>query len=89
MGFLGGLFNYASPDECDWHCDCCDALMNDQPGFTTATGEWICTECGAVNDVSEDNILYDSGDEDEIPEGCAACGGDYPNCKDSCPMFDD
>lgn len=23
-----------------------------------------------------------------IPEGCAACGGDYPHCADSCPMFD-
>ena len=24
-----------------------------------------------------------------IPPGCAACGGPYPMCKDSCPMFDD
>ena len=24
-----------------------------------------------------------------IPEGCAACGGPYPDCKWSCPMFDD
>jgi len=23
------------------------------------------------------------------PEGCAACGGDYPNCTTSCPLFDD
>ena len=28
-------------------------------------------------------------DSDSIPVGCAACGGDYPNCKSSCPMFDD
>lgn len=28
-------------------------------------------------------------DDDGIPEGCAACGGDYPNCTTSCPMFDD
>lgn len=26
---------------------------------------------------------------DDIPEGCRACGGDYPMCKDSCPLFDD
>ena len=26
---------------------------------------------------------------EDIPEGCRSCGGDYPNCKDSCPMFDD
>ena len=25
--------------------------------------------------------------DDDIPEGCAACGGDYPNCKDSCPLY--
>jgi len=24
-----------------------------------------------------------------IPEGCRACGGDYPNCVDSCPLYDD
>lgn len=23
------------------------------------------------------------------PAGCRACGGDYPNCTSSCPMFDD
>lgn len=28
-------------------------------------------------------------DEDGIPEGCAACGGNYPHCKSSCPLFDD
>ena len=27
--------------------------------------------------------------EEDIPEGCRACGGDYPHCKDSCPLFDD
>lgn len=37
---------------------------------------WYCPVCGA-------------DDDDDIPEGCAACGGDYPNCVDSCPMFDD
>ena len=40
---------------------------------------WCCHECGLT-------LLED--DVDGVPEGCAACGGDYPNCKDSCPMFD-
>lgn len=31
----------------------------------------------------------DDYDDDDVPEGCAACGGDYPNCADSCPLFDD
>lgn len=42
-------------EECDWFCDGCDEYMNDQPGFTTATGTWVCTICGEVNDVSPDN----------------------------------
>ena len=25
----------------------------------------------------------------DVPEGCRACGGPYPNCTDSCPLFDD
>lgn len=25
----------------------------------------------------------------KIPVGCRACGGPYPSCKSSCPMFDD
>lgn len=23
-----------------------------------------------------------------VPAGCRACGGDYPTCKYSCPLFD-
>lgn len=42
---------------CDWICDYCNAYMNDQPGFTTLFGTWRCTQCGALNDVSENNIL--------------------------------
>lgn len=26
---------------------------------------------------------------EKIPVGCSACGGPYPSCCDSCPMFDD
>ena len=31
----------------------------------------------------------DDTDDDDIPEGCAACGGPYPRCCASCPLFDD
>lgn len=31
----------------------------------------------------------DDFDEDEIPEGCLACGGPYPDCSDSCPIYGD
>lgn len=54
-----------------------------------------CPSCRLFGFV-EDGVLieqedeYDFGEDyDEIPECCAACGGDYPNCTDGCPMFDD
>ncbi|MDD7764691.1 MAG: hypothetical protein PT934_02855 [Peptoniphilaceae bacterium] len=50
---------------CDWYCDGCEAFMNDQPGFTTSSGIWICTECGTENDVTENNILYDFYDDED------------------------
>lgn len=35
-------------------------------------------------------ISQDDDYDDEIGEGCSACGNPaYPNCKTSCPMFDD
>ena len=40
----------------DWHCDGCGSIMNNQIGFNTDTGEWICTDCGYDNDVSSNNI---------------------------------
>ncbi len=60
-------------DYVDWFCDSCDANLNRQPGFTTASGTWICTECGAVNDVTDDNILDE--DDETYQEECPNCGG--------------
>ncbi len=58
--------------------------------------DWVCTECGAEGWLGDyGSMCFDASyfdddeDEDSIPEGCAACGGDYPNCKSSCPLFDD
>lgn len=42
---------------CDWVCDGCGACMNGQPGFNVYSGTWTCTECGALNDVSANNVL--------------------------------
>lgn len=64
---LGSIFSGGSDDKgCDWYCDESGAYMNEQPGFTTTSGEWTCTECGCVNDVSDGNIIYD--DEDDYDE---------------------
>lgn len=43
---------------------------------------------------SEAGMMYPEVDDDEdddsdIPEGCQACGGPYPDCKTSCVLFDD
>lgn len=35
------------------------------------------------------NDKYYEGHPERKPEGCAACGGHYPYCMDSCPIFDD
>lgn len=45
----------------------------------------------------EDQLLMELGyygeddddDNDDIPEGCAACGGPWPDCETSCNIFDD
>ena len=48
--------------------------------------EWTGSvlKCPVCGEEYEDEL-----DEGDIPAGCAACGGEYPYCKDSCPMFDD
>lgn len=50
--------------DCEWYCDNCDAHLNNQSGFNTYSDSWECTECGYLNDVSEDNIL--SGEMEEF-----------------------
>ena len=44
-------------NDCAWICDYCAAYMNNQPGFNVSDGTWTCSECGTVNDVSENNIV--------------------------------
>jgi predicted RNA-binding Zn-ribbon protein involved in translation (DUF1610 family) len=56
-----------------WYCDNCRTIMNGQPGFSTESGEWTCTECGFVNDVTENNVTEI---EEEIPTRYAMC----PTC---------
>lgn len=61
-------------DYIDWFCDSCDANLNRQPGFTTSTGRWNCTECEVDNDVTDDNIL-DEDEDNTYHEECPKCGG--------------
>ena len=42
-----------------------------------------------VDNASDEAFYNNNYYIDDIPEGCRACGGNYPYCCDSCPMFDD
>ena len=51
-----------------------------------------CPECGYEGEL-ENGIVSDRqfSNDDDIPVGCNTCGNatNYPNCKWSCPMFDE
>ena len=81
--------------EYDWYCDECHEYLNDQSGFDAYCGYWTCLKCGNSNKIGKSEIIFDNhedfsyDDEDEeVPVGCIACGGPYPNCMTSCKMFD-
>ena len=35
------------------------------------------------------DILVPTFDSSDMPEGCKACGGPWPDCETSCSIFDD
>lgn len=53
---------------CDWYCDSCHSHMNEQLGFTTLSNEWTCAVCCTINDVSENNIIPESGSKGYVFE---------------------
>lgn len=55
--------------------------------FNEQHSDLVCEECGYSIDPWADD--YQPPEPDNIPEGCAACGGPYPNCTSSCNLFDD
>ena len=68
-------------------CPECGSMM------ILSDGVYRCKRC-KLEIAEEDYIIVnvfgdDEIDYDDMPEGCAACVGDYPNCVDSCPMYDD
>lgn len=42
---------YFEVDDCDWWCDDCGDLLNDQDGFDFDCGTWKCKKCGCVNTI--------------------------------------
>lgn len=56
---------------------------------------YICKSCGAklrettvLRKLEKENDAWLEKIEGEIPEGCSACGGPYPDCESSCGMWD-
>ena len=41
----------------DWYCDKCNVYLNNQSGFNTISGTWICEECGHENSVTVNNVI--------------------------------
>lgn len=80
-------------------CPCCGNQM-----IYLGNNKWICSGChnsaeredpddpeDIYFEYTEPNEYYqfDDDEDDDIPEGCRACGGDYPNCCDSCNLMSD
>ena len=64
-----------------WECEICNYSITDEE---VKNGEGFPTmESTYENDYGE---LYN--DDFDIPEGCEACGGPYPDCKTSCNMYE-
>ena len=98
MGLFKKIFDSFGSDV-TWYCDGCNSVLNDQEGFNTYSGTWECTECGHINDVTDNNV-YSSEEEYQESMGiprCPYCGGmvhgDAPdatywfNCNDCGTRF--
>lgn len=81
------MTDYDGVPEYTDHCpDCpeCGTTM----GYNYYTSEFKCPSCGYIMD-EYDWDRDDEDDPDEIPYGCRACGGPWPNCKTACKLYDD
>ena len=45
-------------------------------------GRKFCLDCAI-------ELYEEKYGDDGPPPGCRECGGDWPNCQDSCSMYDD
>lgn len=82
-------------------CGTCNEYMDyEESKEYGLVGKWICPVCGkwvkettVYNQFEKENQewsdLYEIDCVDDIPEGCDACGGPYPDCIASCKLFDD
>lgn len=69
-----------------WECDICLYSITDEESLYGSG--YPTLESTYENDYEEYYGDYGYSD-DNIPDGCEACGGPWPDCKDSCKLFDD
>lgn len=62
-------------------CPMCGSTM----GYSYAKEEFKCPNCG----YTMDELDWARDDSDDILFGCQACGGPYPDCRESCSMYSD
>lgn len=70
-------------------CNNCGALMDRKDDPNGGCDIYVCPGCGEKVDEMDYEYIWNEEDEDDIPPGCVACGGPYPDCKSSCKLFDD
>ena len=102
MGFISSLLKGISSNdsgyEDEYTCMGCGAsytfdeaakkfneYFDDEYDYSMDGWENYCADCA----ISGQEHAMLSGDAEGIPVGCSACGGDWPNCTTSCPMYDD
>lgn len=81
-------------------CNKCEAVMDRREHPRCGNDIYTCPSCGWNVDVMD--YEYEDDEEEEWteetlnmyagnvpPDGCRACGGPYPSCKSSCPIFDE
>lgn len=79
------------------NCKACDTFMDFIPGNDgPLTGKWKCPICGksvrestVYEKLNRENDHFEDELREEIPEGCIACGGPWPDCESSCKLIDD
>jgi len=60
------------------YCDKCGVKQREKDGPISGYDGVYCQSCW------REIVAL----QNDIPEGCRACGGNYPNCKYSCNLFD-
>ena len=60
----------------EMYCDFCEDENGDPTEMVIRNGEWFCPNCGVTKSL------------DDPPFVCTTCGGPWPDCMDSCKLFD-